>query len=74
MLEGSQAEAHARAHAFSHSSDIPDVPVQGMAKPVYSGSTAPEPEPGFVQEDALTEAKKAIQGRLATFGWTRWNR
>jgi hypothetical protein len=66
MLEGSQMEPHARSHDFSHSSDIPDLPLQGTANSVYGGTTA-EPEPEHVQEDALSEAKKVIQGRLAAF-------
>jgi hypothetical protein len=67
MLEGSQMEARARSHDFSHSSDIPDMPLQGTASSAYGVTTA-EPEPELVQEDALSEAKKAIQGRLANLG------
>ena len=69
MLEGSQTEAFARSQAFSHSSDIPDVPLQGMAN-LVSGrrSTATEPEPELGLEDAVSEVTRAIKGRLANFG------
>ena len=70
MLEGSQIEPRAISHDFSHSSDIPDMPLQGVANTVY-GDTAAEPEPELV-EDALSEAKKAVQGRLANLG-EKWS-
>eukprot|EP01043_Picozoa_sp_COSAG02_P013117 COSAG02_NODE_520_length_20751_cov_17.817112_8_plen_99_part_00 len=64
MLEGS--EPRARSRDFSHSCDIPELPLQGTANSVYGGTTA-EPEPEYVQEDMVSEVKKAVQGRLAAF-------
>ena len=68
MLEGSQTEPNARPQAFSHSSDIPDVPLQGMANLVSGLRSTAEPEPELGLEDAVSEVTKAIKGRLANFG------